>query len=145
MASEYEIAIKIAGQLDKSLSSAVSGAQKELQSLSKSQSISAGLKTIGSTLTTVGTSLTAGVTMPIVGLAGTSVKEFGDVDKTLRLVQATMGSTDEEAAKLAASIKTAAANSVFGMQDAADASSGSALLPEPRQICQRSHPASAIL
>lgn len=121
MASEYEIAIKIAGTLDKSLQSAISGAQKELQGLGKTQSVSQNLNAIGNTMTKLGTGLTAGVTAPIVGLTATSVKEFGDVDKTLRLVHETMGSTQDEADQLAAAIKTAAANSVFGMHDAADA------------------------
>ena len=122
MASEYQIAIKIAGQLDKSLSSAVSGAQKQLQGLSKSQSVSQGLKTIGNTMTTVGASLTAGITTPIVGLSATSVKEFGDVDKTLKLVASTMGDAKWQAGDLEGAMKKAAAASVFGMQDAADAS-----------------------
>lgn len=56
--------------------------------------------------------------MPIIALGASSVQEFGNVDKTLKLVQATMGSTSSEAATLESAMKTAAANSVFGMQDA---------------------------
>ena len=59
--------------------------------------------------------------MPVIALGATSVKEFGSVDKSMKLVQATMGSTDAQAKQLESTMKKAAANSVFGMQDAADA------------------------
>lgn len=106
--SDYKIAIKIAGQLEKSFSSSIKEAQKTLN-------------TMGDAFTKAGKTLTAGVTMPIIALGASSVQEFGNVDKTLKLVQATMGSTSSEAATLESAMKTAAANSVFGMQDAADA------------------------
>ena len=106
--SDYKIAIKIAGQLEKSFSSSIKEAQKTLSSM-------------GDAFTNAGKTLTAGVTMPIIALGTSSVQEFGNVDKTLKLVQATMGSTSGEAAALESAMKTAAANSVFGMQDAAAA------------------------
>lgn len=68
-----------------------------------------------------GKALTTGVTMPVIAIGATSVKEFGSVDKSMKLVQATMGSTDAQAKQLESTMKKAAANSVFGMQDAADA------------------------
>lgn len=117
---DTSITIRIAGQLDKSLSSAVNGAQKALAGLGQG-GVSKTLTSIGDTMTGIGRNMTASITAPVAALGVTAVKEFGDVDKSLRLVQATMGSTDAEAADLAAKIKTAAANSVFGMQDAADA------------------------
>ena len=76
---------------------------------------------MGDSFTKTGKMLTAGVTMPLVALGAKSVQEFGSVDKALKLVQATMGSSAEEAAKLEDAVKQAAASSVFGMQDAADA------------------------
>lgn len=118
--SEYEVAIKIAGKLDKSLQTSVSSAQKMLGSLGKG-GLSSALTGIGNAMESTGKALTAGVTMPVIALGATSVKEFGSVDKSMKLVQATMGSTNEEAATLEATMKKAAANSVFGMQDAADA------------------------
>ena len=69
----------------------------------------------------MGKALTATVTAPLVGLGAMAANEFGSVDKSLKLVQQTMGSSDAEAKLLESSIKTAAANSVYGMQDAADA------------------------
>lgn len=59
--------------------------------------------------------MTAAVTAPLVGLGVASASEFGEVDKSLKLVQQTMGSTDAEAKVLEGSIKSAASNSVYGM------------------------------
>lgn len=118
--SEFEVAIKIAGKLDKSLQTSVSSAQKMLGSLGKG-GLSSALTGIGNTMESTGKALTTGVTMPVIALGATSVKEFGSVDKSMKLVQATMGSTDAQAKQLESTMKKAAANSVFGMQDAADA------------------------
>ena len=118
--SEFEVAIKIAGKLDKSLQTSVSSAQKMLGSLGKG-GLSSALTGIGNAMENTGKALTAGVTMPVIALGATSVKEFGSVDKSMKLVQATMGSTDAQAKQLESTMKKAAANSVFGMQDAADA------------------------
>lgn len=118
--SEFEVAIKIAGKLDKSLQTSVSSAQKMLGSLGKG-GLSSALTGIGNAMESTGKALTAGVTMPVIALGATSVKEFGSVDKSMKLVQATMGSTDAQAKQLESTMKKAAANSVFGMQDAADA------------------------
>lgn len=118
--SEFEVAIKIAGKLDKSLQTSVSSAQKMLGSLGKG-GLSSALTGIGNAMENTGKALTTGVTMPVIALGATSVKEFGSVDKSMKLVQATMGSTDAQAKQLESTMKKAAANSVFGMQDAADA------------------------
>lgn len=118
--SEFEVAIKIAGKLDKSLQTSVSSAQKMLGSLGKG-GLSSALTGIGNVMESTGKALTTGVTMPVIALGATSVKEFGSVDKSMKLVQATMGSTDTQAKQLESTMKKAAANSVFGMQDAADA------------------------
>lgn len=118
--SEFEVAIKIAGKLDKSLQTSVSSAQKMLGSLGKG-GLSSALTGIGNVMESTGKALTTGVTMPVIALSATSVKEFGSVDKSMKLVQATMGSTDAQAKQLESTMKKAAANSVFGMQDAADA------------------------
>ena len=114
------MAIKIAGKLDKSLQTSVSSAQKMLGSLGKG-GLSSALTGIGNVMESTGKALTTGVTMPVIALGATSVKEFGSVDKSMKLVQATMGSTDAQAKQLESTMKKAAANSVFGMQDAADA------------------------
>ena len=88
--SEFEVAIKIAGKLDKSLQTSVSSAQKMLGSLGKG-GLSSALTGIGNVMESTGKALTTGVTMPVIALGATSVKEFGSVDKSMKLVQATMG------------------------------------------------------
>lgn len=87
----------------------------------KAQNAWKSVSKFGDSVTSLGTKMTAAVTTPLVGLGVMSASEFGEVDKSLKLVQATMGSTDEEAKVLENAIKTAAAASVYGMQDAADA------------------------
>lgn len=81
-----------------------------------------GVENAGKSISDFGGKLTTGVTMPLAGIGAAGYKSFGDVDKTLRLVSATMGSTSDEAKTLESAIKTAASASTFGMQDAADAS-----------------------
>lgn len=87
----------------------------------KAQNAWKSVEKFGDGITSAGTKMTAAVTTPLVGLATASASEFGSVDKSLKLVQKTMGSTDEQAKMLESAIKTAASNSVYGMQDAADA------------------------
>lgn len=79
------------------------------------------LESTGKAITSVGASLTATITAPAVAAGTAAVTNYASVDKTLRLVQATMGSTNEEAQALSDAIGEAAANSVYTMQDAADA------------------------
>lgn len=87
----------------------------------KAQNAWKSVEKFGEGISSVGTKMTAAVTAPLVGLGVASAAEFGEVDKSLKLVQQTMGSTDSEAKILEKSIKSAASNSVYGMQDAADA------------------------
>ena len=75
----------------------------------------------GDSIANIGKGLTAAVTTPIVGLGVTAVKEFGSVDKSMQLVKATMGDAAWQTGDLTGAMKEAAANSVYGMQDAADA------------------------
>lgn len=81
-----------------------------------------GVEKAGQSISKLGGSLTTGITLPLAAVGAAGFKSFGEVDKTLRLVSETMGSTAEEAKTLEGAIKTAASNSTFGMQDAADAS-----------------------
>ena len=108
MANKLSLLIHIGGKVDGSLTTALTETNTKIGKLSKVSSI-------------IGKKMTATVTAPIAGVAAASVKSFGDVDKQLRLVQQTMGSTPGEAAKLEKAIKKAASASVYSMQDAADA------------------------
>lgn len=80
----------------------------------KAQNAWKSVEKFGEGITGVGTKMTAAVTAPLVGLGVASASEFGEVDKSLKLVQQTMGSTDAEAKVLEGSIKSAASNSVYG-------------------------------
>ena len=78
-------------------------------------------KTVGEKLTSVGKSLTTSVTLPLVAVGTIGVKKFAEVDKTMQLTNKTMNNTAEEAEHLDTAMKDAAANSTFGMSEAATA------------------------
>lgn len=79
------------------------------------------MKDIGGKISKIGEDLTKYVTLPIVGVATAGVKSFAEVDKTMQLTNATMNNTAEEAQLLNKAMEEAAANSTFGMGDAAEA------------------------
>lgn len=76
---------------------------------------------IGNSMTKIGKGMTLGITTPLVAFGTLGVKSFADVDQTMHLVEATMGAAKWRTADLGAAMKDAAANSVFGMTDAATA------------------------
>lgn len=93
-----------------------------LKSFSKEgDAVRRNLDRTGKKITAFGGMLTTAVTAPLVGMAALSVKNFGSVDSTMRLVNATMGNTEEEAAALQKAMGEAASKSVFSMQESADA------------------------
>ena len=77
---------------------------------------------LGHSISAVGDKLTMRLTMPLVAMGTVAVKKFAEVDKTMQLTNATMGNTASEAKMLSDAMKEAAANSTFGMNDAAQAS-----------------------
>lgn len=79
------------------------------------------MKTIGSKMSEVGQELTTKVSLPLVAVGTVGAKKFAEVDKTMQLTNATMGNTAEQASLLDKAMKDAAANSTFGMNDAATA------------------------
>lgn len=80
------------------------------------------MQQIGEVGEKIGQGLTTYVTAPLVGIGTMAVASFAEVDKTMALTNKTMNNTTEEAELLNAAMKDAAANSTFGMQDAAGAS-----------------------
>ncbi len=78
-------------------------------------------KKVGEKLTTVGKDLTTHVTVPLAAIGAVSAKSFAEVDKTMQLTNSTMGNTEEQAQLLNQAMKEAAANSTYGMSDAATA------------------------
>ena len=76
---------------------------------------------IGREFEKVGGNLTRNVTVPIVGAGTVMVSKFAEVDKTMTLANKTMGNTADEADLINQAMKEAAANSTFGMDEAATA------------------------
>lgn len=83
--------------------------------------IGATLQTVGDKISQFGSTLTTKVTAPLALVGGYAAKNFAEVDKTMQLTNATMGNTEKEANLLSKAMKNAAANSTFGMTDAATA------------------------
>lgn len=79
------------------------------------------MKSIGSSMTQVGKNMSMYVTGPLVAVGASAAKNFAEVDKTMQLTNATMGTTKEQAELLDQAMKSAAANSTYGMQEAATA------------------------
>ena len=77
---------------------------------------------VGSKIKGVGDNLTIGVTVPVVAAGTKMVKSFAEVDKTMTLVNETMGNSEKQAKMLNDAMSEAASNSTFGMSDAANAS-----------------------
>lgn len=80
------------------------------------------MQQVGNKIADVGSTLTTRVTVPIVAAGGAMVSKFAEVDKTMTLTNQTMGNSTEQAELLNDAMEQAAANSVFGMNDAAQAS-----------------------
>lgn len=80
------------------------------------------MKAVGEAMSNVGRKLTTGLSLPLAAAGAVGVKKFAEVDKTMQLVNATMGNTEEQANLISKAMKDAAANSTFGMEDAATAS-----------------------
>lgn len=98
--------------------------RKELTKVGSARltALSEGLKKAGAEMTKMGQTLTTSVTLPLTLLGGTAAKKFAEVDKTMVLTNSTMGNTAEQAKLLNDAMKEAAANSTYGMNDAATAS-----------------------
>ena len=79
------------------------------------------MKSMGQDIADVGGKLTKTVTLPIVAAGTAAASKFAEVDKTMQLTNATMGNTEEQAKLLNDAMSEAAANSTFGMDDAATA------------------------
>ena len=70
----------------------------------KAQNAWKSVSKFGDSIAGMGTKMSAVVTAPLVGLGAASASEFGNVDKSLKLVQQTMGSTDAQSKTLESAI-----------------------------------------
>ena len=80
------------------------------------------LESVGTAVANVGKDLTTKVTAPLAAGAAVAVNKYAEVDKTMALVNQTMGNSEKQAKLLNTAMSEAAANSTFGMSDAATAS-----------------------
>ena len=96
---------------------------KSLGSVGAQQVAALGAKmdAFGQKIAGVGDKLTTRLTLPLAAIGTAAVKNFAEVDKTMTLTNSTMGNTAEQANLLTDAMKSAAANSTYGMQDAATA------------------------
>lgn len=78
-------------------------------------------KQIGQKMTEAGKTLTQKVTAPLVAVGAIGAAKYAEVDKVMQLTNATMGNTAEQAELLNKAMKEAAANSTYGMNEAAQA------------------------
>lgn len=97
--------------------------RKELVNVGSARltALSNSFKEMGAKMTQFGTKLTTSVTLPLSIVGGSAVKTFAEVDKTMQLTNKTMGNTEEQAKLLNQAMKDAAANSTYGMDEAATA------------------------
>ena len=79
------------------------------------------IKNAGDKMKGFGKSYSKYVTAPLTAAGTVGAKKFAEVDKTMQLTNATMKNTEEQAELLNQAMKDAAANSTFGMSDAATA------------------------
>ncbi|MCH4007721.1 MAG: phage tail tape measure protein [Eubacterium sp.] len=99
---------------------------KSFGSVSSQRIAAAGekVKSVGEKMSDAGEKMTVGFTAPVVAGATAAVNSYGNVDKQFSLVKQTMGSTANSASDFKGlwnQIGESAKASVFGMQDAADA------------------------
>lgn len=110
-----ELKDKMSGKLGKTVTK-INESQKTLETYGKK------FEKTGGKIQKTGRTLTAGITAPLAILGTQSVQNFGSVDKSMRLVEQTMGDVKWATGDLTGAMKDAAASSVFSMQEAADAS-----------------------
>lgn len=79
------------------------------------------MKDVGGKMADVGRNLTTHVTVPLAAAGTVAVNKFAEVDKTMQLTNKTMGNSEAQAKLLDKAMKDAAANSTYGMNDAATA------------------------
>ncbi len=104
-------------ELDK-LKEVPSKVEKIAQSMEKTGTK---IKDAGDKMKGFGKSYSMYVSTPLTAAGTVGVKKFAEVDKTMQLTNATMGNSAEQAELLNKAMKDAAANSTFGMNDAATA------------------------
>ena len=112
--AEYQIAIKIAGNLDKSFTSAVSGAQKSLNALGA-------FGKVGGESMKIAAAAMSGIGAGLAGFGAASVAAGMKFDSSMSQVAATMGKTVSEITDLRDFAMDMGAKTAFSATQAADA------------------------
>ena len=79
------------------------------------------MEALGGKIAGAGDKLTTRLTLPLAAMGAAAVKNYAEVDKTMQLTNSTMNNSADQAKLLDDAMKDAAANSTYGMQDAATA------------------------
>lgn len=97
--------------------------EKELRKIGnvKLHALGEQFKQVGQKMTEAGKNLSMKVTAPLVAVGAVGAQKFAEVDKVMQLTNSTMGNTSEQADLLNNAMKSAAASSTYGMNDAATA------------------------
>lgn len=115
--------IDVTMQLIDKVSQPLSGIHSSLKDSSRQwQNAGKDIMKTGDSISKVGQGMTTAITLPVVAAGTAAMNNFASVDKTLALVEQTMGEAKYAAADLEGALMNAAQNSVFGMNDAAEAS-----------------------
>ena len=118
--------LKLKTQLEQ-LNGTIAATEAELAGTNGFAALGQNLEAIGGKLTAIGDGMSQmgtklmPLTLALTGLGAKGVTAFAEVDKTMSLTNATMGNGAEQAELLSKAMKDAAANSTFGMNDAATA------------------------
>ena len=118
MGKFIDATLRLIDDFTKPMANAVSAFEERSKSMMRAGK---DIEKVGKRIASLGTKMTAGITIPVVAMGTAAVQNFGNVDKTLKLVEATMGDVKWAAGDLEGALKKAAANSVFTMDEAAEA------------------------
>ncbi len=118
MSAEIEILIKAQNQATAAFQSA-KGDMEQMERSSKSMGES--MKAAAADMRNMGLGLTAGVTLPIVGVAVAAVKSAGDFEQAMNVMQQVSGSTEAQMESMQAQALQLGAVTSFSAGEAADA------------------------
>lgn len=79
------------------------------------------MQAVGQAMQDIGKKMTTYVTVPIAAAGTKATMSFAEVDKTMQLVNSTMGNTEDQAKLISDAMKDAAGNSTYSMDEAANA------------------------
>ena len=139
-----ELKVKISADAN-GLKGALNGINSDIKKVSNEFE---GLKKVGEGISSVGKKLTAGLTLPIAGIAVASTKTAGDFESAMNQVSAISGATGKDLQSLEDLAKKMGATTKFSASESADASTSAKNVKNPfspivlisRSICVSGEP-----